>query len=46
MTKPSDRALSLPLWQRIGWFSAIWAGSVVALSIVAWILKWAVKTPM
>lgn len=24
-----------PLWQRLAWFAAIWAGSVAALGLVA-----------
>jgi hypothetical protein len=26
-------------WQRLGWFIAIWAGSVLALAIVAYIIR-------
>ncbi|PSS58232.1 DUF2474 domain-containing protein [Pseudomonas sp. BBP2017] len=28
-----------PLWQRLGWLVVIWAGSVVALGIVAWLMR-------
>jgi hypothetical protein len=28
-----------PLWQRIGWLITIWAGSVLALAVVAYGLK-------
>jgi Protein of unknown function (DUF2474) len=46
MTKLNGHTLSVHFWQRLGWFGAIWAGSVVALAIVAWVLKWAVKAPV
>lgn len=28
-----------PMWQRLGWLVAIWAASVAALAIVAFILR-------
>ena len=28
-----------PLWRRLVWFVAIWAGSVAALGGVAWLLR-------
>jgi hypothetical protein len=28
-----------PLWQRLGWLVLIWACSVTALGIVAWLLR-------
>ena len=28
-----------PLLQRIGWFMLIWAASVAALAIVAWLIR-------
>ena len=28
-----------PLWKRLAWFVAIWMGSVMALGIVAWLLR-------
>ncbi|MCG4452134.1 DUF2474 domain-containing protein [Pseudomonas sp. MMS21-TM103] len=28
-----------PLWQRLGWLVAIWAGSVLALGLVAGLLR-------
>lgn len=31
--------MSRPLWQRIGWFVAIWIGSVAALGVVAYGLR-------
>jgi Protein of unknown function (DUF2474) len=32
------------MWtRRIGWFVAIWAASVAALGVVAFVLRWAVR---
>ena len=28
-----------PLWQRLGWMVAIWAGSVLALGVVAGMIR-------
>lgn len=28
-----------PLWQRLAWLAAIWAGSVAALGVVAGVLR-------
>jgi len=28
-----------PLWKRLGWMVAIWAMSVAALGLVAWVLR-------
>jgi hypothetical protein len=27
-------------WRRLLWFVAIWAASVTALGIVAWLIRW------
>jgi hypothetical protein len=31
-----------PVWKRLAWFVAIWAGSVAALGVVAWLLRLAI----
>lgn len=46
METPDKNLQDAPLWQRLGWFGAIWAGSILALSLVAWIIRWAVKIPV
>ena len=28
-----------PLWKRLGWMAAIWAMSVAARGLVAWVLR-------
>ncbi|NML92664.1 DUF2474 domain-containing protein [Novosphingobium olei] len=30
---------SVPLWKRLGWMVAIWLGSVLALGVVAAVLR-------
>lgn len=35
----SDADKPKPLWQRLGWLIAIWAGSVLALGLVAGLLR-------
>ncbi|MCJ2133094.1 DUF2474 domain-containing protein [Methylobacterium sp. J-026] len=32
-------ATPLPLWKRLAWFAAIWAGSIVGLGCVATLLR-------
>jgi hypothetical protein len=34
-----DPALKKPLWQRLAWLAGIWTGSVVALFIVASLMR-------
>ncbi len=46
MERESEPARTAPRWLRLGWFGAIWTGSVIALAVVAWLIKWAVKAPM
>ena len=29
-----------PLWKRLAWMAAIWAGSVAALGVVAMLIRW------
>jgi len=29
-----------PLWRRLGWMAAIWFASVLAIGIVAYIIRW------
>jgi len=32
-----------PLWKRLAWMAAIWAGSVAALGVVAFLIRSALK---
>ena len=32
-----------PLWQRLAWMAAIWAGSVAALGMVGVLIRWWLK---
>ncbi len=34
-----DGAVKKPLWQRLGWLVVIWSGSVLALFVVASLLR-------
>ncbi|EIK93659.1 hypothetical protein PMM47T1_26053 [Pseudomonas sp. M47T1] len=34
-----DPAANTPWWKRVGWLLVIWAGSIVALGIVAELLR-------
>ncbi len=45
MARPreAEAAGSKPLVVRIAWFVGLWATSVVALGVVATILRWALK---
>ena len=37
------KADSAPLWKRMGWMAAIWAGSVLALGLVAQAIRFWLK---
>ncbi len=37
------QADAAPLWKRLAWMAAIWAASVVALGMVASLLRWWIK---
>lgn len=37
--READPAQGKPLWQRIGWLVIIWTGSVLALFVVAMLLR-------
>jgi len=37
------QADAAPLWKRLGWMAAIWAGSVAALGVVAGLIRWWLK---
>ena len=39
MRAPRLEADGAPLWKRLAWLAAIWAGSVLALGAVAWALR-------
>jgi hypothetical protein len=35
----SDAGEKKPLWQRLGWLVLIWAGSVLVLGVVSYLLR-------
>ena len=37
------RLRTRPLWQRLAWFVALWAGGVIAVTTVATVLRWVLK---
>ncbi|CRN05349.1 hypothetical protein PYEL_11060 [Pseudomonas sp. URMO17WK12:I11] len=39
MTHEQDVADKKPLWQRLGWLVLIWALSVAALGVAAWLMR-------
>jgi hypothetical protein len=32
-----------PWWKRLGWFVALWAGGVLAVGSVAYLIRWWIK---
>lgn len=38
--RPADEIENRPLWQRLAWMAAIWAGSVAVLGTVAMLIRW------
>lgn len=39
----TDLEPTAPLWRRVAWMAAIWAGSVAALGVVAYAIRWWLK---
>ncbi|MBI1404096.1 MAG: DUF2474 family protein [Porphyrobacter sp.] len=39
MLAPPEPPPERPLWQRLAWFVGIWAASVAALGVVAYIIR-------
>ncbi|MET1755323.1 DUF2474 domain-containing protein [Novosphingobium sp. RD2P27] len=37
--RATDAADQAPLWKRLAWMAAIWAGSVAALGMIAWLIR-------
>lgn len=37
--KPPKGQADAPLWRRLGWLVALWGSSVVALLLVAWLVR-------
>jgi hypothetical protein len=37
------QADAAPLWKRLAWMVGIWAASVIALGVVAGLLRWWIK---
>ncbi|WXL25137.1 DUF2474 domain-containing protein [Ectopseudomonas mendocina] len=37
--RPESEAPASPLWKRLGWLVLIWAGSVLALGAVSYLLR-------
>jgi len=40
-----EQAEKKPLWQRLGWLVMIWGGSVLALFVVASLMRLFMKSP-
>ncbi len=43
MREPEPEAAASPLWRRLTWFLALWIASVLALGVVAYVIKLALK---
>ncbi|EXF47153.1 Cyanide insensitive terminal oxidase, putative subunit III [Pseudomonas sp. BAY1663] len=41
--KDGNEPQQKPLWQRMSWLVLIWSGSVLALAVVAWLLRLAMN---
>lgn len=40
-----EQAQARPLWQRLAWMAAIWLGSVLALGVVAMLIRYWLSSP-
>lgn len=40
---PHEPAVSAPLWRRLLWFAALWAGGVAMLTAIALPLRWLLR---
>lgn len=36
---PKSEAVEKRLWRRLAWLVLLWSGSVLALAVVAWLLR-------
>ena len=43
MREPEPEAAPSPLWRRLAWFLALWIASVLALGVVVYVIKLALK---
>ncbi len=41
--KVPERREQKPLWQRMSWLVLIWSGSVLAIAVIAWLLRQAMN---
>ncbi|ABD25472.1 hypothetical protein Saro_1027 [Novosphingobium aromaticivorans DSM 12444] len=41
----AEQAQARPLWQRLAWMAAIWLGSVLALGVVAMLIRYWLSSP-
>ena len=40
----NDRPEEQALWKRLGWFILLWAGGLLAVTLLAWIVRAAIPT--